>query len=232
MSRARDLYELQQLDNEKEATRKRLAEIKVALGETTAQRRARQAVEKANKVARQWSVQQQDLELQVSTLKKKIADSESQLYSGTIRNPKELSDRQAELASLKRRLESKEEELLEAMIKREEAEERAKKTQVHAKRVNEGWELSQQSLLVEKDELRARAKAITTERANLTTRIPAGDLQVYNTLRSSRGNAVALVSGETCTGCWIQLFPNHLAQVRRGDLTFCDNCERILLLED
>jgi predicted nucleic acid-binding Zn-ribbon protein len=230
MSRAQLLYQLQELDNEEEAIRKRLAEIEVALGETATQRRAKKAVEKTNKLARQWSVKQQDLELQVSTLKKKIADSEHRLYSGNIRNPKELSDRQAELASLKRRLEAKEEDLLETMIEREEAEIMAKKAQARLRRVNQELELSQQSLLAERKEIKTRSEAVSEQRANLSAAIPADDLRLYQHLRSAKGNAVAIVSGETCTGCWIQLFPNHLARVRRGDLTFCDNCERILLL--
>jgi predicted nucleic acid-binding Zn-ribbon protein len=233
MDRAASLYQLQQLDNDAEQARSRLAEIASALGESPALRQARQMAEKTVDVLRQRGVRQRDLELQLSTLRQKISDSERKLYDGSIRNPKVLQDRQEELASLKRRLERTEEELLEAMIEREDAEGAAEQARVSLETTEGGWAAAQENLSMERAQLEARLAEIEEVRNALLPAIPAGDLSVYQNLRRTKGDsAVALVRGGICTGCWMEVPPARLNRVRRGMLLSCDNCERVLVLEE
>jgi len=232
MDRAERLYRLQQLEDEEERLRRRLAQIEAALGETPALRQARQTARETAEEARQWGVRQQDLELQVSALKQKIADSERRLYSGSVRNPKELSDLQAEVASLKRRLERTEETLLEAMIAREEAEAAADQARQQQERAEAEWAASQEDLLGEKERLEDRLEEVTEARAALLPSIPAEDLRVYQGLRRTKGGlAVALVRGGACTGCGMEIPSGRLQRAREGGLFFCGNCERVLLFE-
>jgi predicted nucleic acid-binding Zn-ribbon protein len=233
MDRAANLYELQRLDNEEEKVRDRLAEVEASLGEPTTLKQARQKVQKTAETIRRWNTRQHDLELQTSDLKQKISDSERQLYSGNIRNPKELSDRQAEVASLKRRLEQTEEKLLEAMIEREGAEAAHEQARDRLQEVESSWEAAQKDLLTEQAELRARLAEIGEAREALLPSIAADDRKTYRQLRGTKGpSAVVLVQGQTCTGCWMEIPQALLRRDTRGGLRFCENCGRILLLED
>ncbi|HIP87440.1 MAG TPA: hypothetical protein EYH27_03260 [Anaerolineales bacterium] len=231
MKRAKRLYRLQELDLDEEKTRRRLAEVEGALGESVSLRSARKMAQKAAESVRQWAVRQQDLELQVGALKKKIADSEQRLYSGGIRNPKELSDLQAEVGSLKRRLERREEELLEAMIGLEEAEEAAREAQEHLEAVEREWSAEQAALREEKERLEAHLREIAEAREELLPSIPPADLEVYRSLRQTKGGlAVAQVVNGACVGCGMEV-PSARLQAARGDeLVFCGNCERVLLI--
>jgi hypothetical protein len=232
MHRAVYLYRLQQLDREKEQIENRLQQLERALGETPALRRARQDVQKTADTVRRITTRQHDLDLQVKGLKEKIAESESRLYDGSIRNPKVLSDRQAELASLRRRLEQAEEKLLESMIALDEAESAAQETQENLQAVEDAWSVNQKSLLEEKETLNLKAQELHAAREELLPSIPAADLQHYRNVREMKGEqVVAIVRGETCTGCWMEVPQFRLGMARGEELVTCDNCERILLLE-
>jgi predicted nucleic acid-binding Zn-ribbon protein len=100
MTEGADLYRLQGLDSEGDKKRRRLAEVEAALSESEELQQARRAVERAGERVRKWAVKQRDLELEVQGLADKISHDEQRLYSGVIRNPKELEDLQAEVAAL------------------------------------------------------------------------------------------------------------------------------------
>ncbi|MBN1179579.1 MAG: hypothetical protein JXD18_10220 [Anaerolineae bacterium] len=233
MKRARYLYQLQELENREEDIRERLAEIGAALGETVAQRKARRAVENAEKNVRRLTVQQNDLGLQANSLKQKISEEEQQLYSGSIRNPKELSEKQAEIVSLGHRRESVEEQLLDTMIELEEAKSLVERALARLKAVDAAWTADQQVLLAKKEELDARLADVAARKDALLPSIPAGDITMYRRLRAAKGKmAVALIRSGTCNGCWMDVPPARLARVYQDEFLFCENCERLLLLEE
>ena len=232
MDRTKRLHELQQIENENAKAQSRLAEIEEIMGDTPALRQARQQKQETQDELMRQTVRQTDCELQVGSLKQKIADAEKQLYSGSITNPKELSDRQAELASLNRRLESLEEECLEAMIAREDAEEAAEQAVVDLESVENEWATDQQDLLEEKRGLEARVEELADSRVELLSKIPEGDLEAYQGLRRSKGSRVVVeLQHGACTGCAMEVPSALLQQVGGADLVFCGNCERILLAE-
>ncbi|MGD1992098.1 MAG: hypothetical protein PVI59_02785 [Anaerolineae bacterium] len=233
MDHAAQLHRLQQLENEEQDVRDRLKRIEDALGETPALRRARRKVEKTGQALRRLNTRQKDLELQADTVKHKISSSEQKLYSGNIRNPKELSDRQAEVASLKRRLSQTEERLLETMIAREEAEATEQAAREKLEQAEAEWEASQGDLVGERRELRERLAVLEKAEADVSSQIPGDILKIYRDLRRTKGKrAVVPVQGQTCTGCWTESPLSLLKRSRPDELLFCDNCGRVLLLEE
>ena len=68
MGRVLQLYQLQTLDNEIDKATHDLAEITAKLGETEALKKARTAIEAAEKAARQAHTMMQDLDLEVKSL--------------------------------------------------------------------------------------------------------------------------------------------------------------------
>ncbi len=233
MNRALPLYRLEQLDQEEESLRRRLREITAALGEAPALKEARQAAARAADEARRWAIRQRDLELAVQGLKDEIASAERTLYNGSVRNPKALDDLQKKVLSLKKLQQKREEELLEAMIAREEAEEAQKQAQSHLAEVESTWRRDQTALEAEKGRLEGRLAEIGRARAGLLPSIPREDLELYRTLRRTKGGlAVAVMRFGACTACGMEVPSGRLERARETDLFFCGNCERILIPEE
>ena len=230
MTEGADFHRLQDLDSEGDKKRQRLMEVDAALGESDALRQARQDLESEGERVRKWVAKQRDLELEVQDLTDKISREEQRLYSGVIRNPKELEGIQAEVSALKRRRQELESDLLEVMIEREDAEAAQGEAQKCLDEVQASWTAGQADLVSERDELQEKLAEIEQRRAELLPSIDAGDLAIYEGLRRRKGRVavVELLDG-TCGGCGVAISPSLEWQLRHGQLTICSNCERIIV---
>ena len=230
MTKGADLYRLQCLDSDVDAKQHHLAEIEAALGESESLKQARRALETAQSLVQKWALRQRNLELEVQGLSSKIVRSEQRLYSGAVKNPKELADLQAKIASLKRRRQKLEDDLLEAMIEREEAGARRTQAQTHQDEIQARWSAQQADLMAERETLQARLAEIEQTRAALLPSIEAGDLAVYQALRRRKGGlAVVQVRDGACGGCGVAISPSLEWQLRQEKVVHCDNCERIIV---
>jgi predicted nucleic acid-binding Zn-ribbon protein len=230
MTEEADLYRLQCLDSEGDGKRRRLAEVKAALGESEALLQARQVAQSAQTQAREQARRQRDLELEVDGLTDKIAGVEQQLYSGVIKNPKELEDLQAEVAALQRWQQKLEDDLLEAMVEREEADAIHTQAQRHLDETQTRWSTQQADLLSEQETLQNELAELEQARSALLPSIAPGDLTTYEALRRRKGGvAVARVNERTCGECGVAISPSLEWQLRQGQLTHCGNCERIIV---
>ncbi len=229
-SRAAALYALQQVDLEMDARQRRLAEIQAALGESQAVRQAQAEVAAAEAELHRWQTRQRDLELEVAGLASKLAETENLLYSGRIRNPKELSDLQAELAALSRYRQAREDELLEAMLNVEEQIEAVAAARRRLAEVEATTAMAQANLRDEAAQSQARLKTLAEERQLHLMGLSAADLALYEALRArKRGQAVARIEDGACSACGDAPPSSRLQQARQSeDLVTCANCERIL----
>jgi predicted nucleic acid-binding Zn-ribbon protein len=230
MGRVELLYRLQEVDTELDAKRRRLQQVQASLGETEELCQARARLEQAEAAYRRWQARLQDLELKVATLENKIRSSEERLYSGTVRNPKELESLQQELIYLRRRKGSEEDSLLEAMIGVEEHEAAWKDAQAQWEGVETAWTASQAALCRERDELVARLAELAELRTAREQAVDGADLKTYdNLLRRKGGIAVARLQGDLCTCCHVEVPSSQSQKARQGEvLVFCGSCERIL----
>lgn len=230
MTQGADLHRLQCLDSECDAKQSRLSEIQAELGESQALKQARRALEDAQKLVRKWTLQQRDLEFEAQGISDKTTRSEQRLYSGTVKNPKELADLQAEVASLRRRHQKLEDDLLEVMIEQEEAEAAHTQAQQHLDETEAHWSLQQADLIVEQEALQKKLLEIEQTRAELLPSIDPGDLSTYQHLRRRKGGlAVTQVNGDACGACGMAISPNLKWQLRQEGLAYCSNCERIIV---
>lgn len=78
--------------------------------------------------------------------------------------------------------------------------------------------------------LQAEAAKLEADRAEYAKGIPPEVLKKYDWIRESReGVAVVGIEGENCCGCHIQLRPQLVNEVCKGqDFVYCDSCSRIL----
>jgi hypothetical protein len=230
MSRVSALFRLQETDLELDACRSRLAEIKAALGDDPAVQQARSLLLSAEARHRAARVTLQELELEALSLAEKIREAEQRLYSGSIRNPKELRDLQADVESLKRRLAGIEEQQLNALIESEVAETQAAGTEAELHQAEAGAARTQSALLAERGTLEARLRKLETEREAASAAVPAADQQVYQRLRQTRhGRAVARLEDGACAACGMAPSALMRQEARRGaELVRCAGCDRIL----
>jgi predicted nucleic acid-binding Zn-ribbon protein len=230
MTAGADLYHLQDIDRDGDKKRRRLSEVEAALGESQVLHQARRAVEAAQERVRAEAVRQRDLELEVGGLADKIVQEEQRLYSGMVKNPKELEDLQTEVAALKRRRQQLEGNLLEVMIAGEEAESELAQAQSQLDKVQADWSEQQSELISERDALKVALDEIAQAREALLPRIKAGDLASYQSLRKRKsGIAVAELRDGACGACGVTITPGLEWQLRQGKLVACSNCERILV---
>jgi predicted nucleic acid-binding Zn-ribbon protein len=233
MHPSRQLDQLQTLDLERDAHRRRLKQVLAALAEPEALRAAELAVTAAHAQAAHVRARRQDLELETQTLEDKVTSVEERLYSGQVKNPKELADLQNDAASLRRRRVALDDVLLEAMVALEEAERAERQKEDEREALVRRWQADQRTLTDERRQLEAAIAALTEQRDQKTATISPGHLEPYQKLRREyAGLAVARVEDDGCGACGVQISDRQLARARLSEeLSFCSNCERILVIE-
>lgn len=231
MKHLQALYQLQMLEASLDKSKLRIDEITAQIEDDEAVRAAKDTYDAREKDYHQAEAALTDLELEIESLKKKIADNNQLLYSGKITNPKELQDRENELESLDRRQTRLESDRMEAIEKRQvteqaydDADQALKATQANAQSQNADLEK-------EKDKLQRQIRKWLKERKQLLPSIPDDMLKTYRQLKpKKRGVAVARLDGDACSVC--RVAQNHMIvqQVKQNSgIVLCNNCSRILV---
>jgi predicted nucleic acid-binding Zn-ribbon protein len=229
MGAAQALYALQTTDIALETQRRRLAEVEASLGESDELREAREAYRMAQEALRQTQTLLRELELETKGLTDKIAQVEKHLYSGAVRNPKELKGMEADLHQWQRLRSGLEDRSLEAMLRLDEERAVLASREQALREIEATWQQSQAALQAERSALQTSLAQLEEKRQRQASSIPQADLAVYERLRQRLGRAVALLQGNACSGCGMTLATGQVHHVRMSqELVFCPNCERIL----
>jgi predicted nucleic acid-binding Zn-ribbon protein len=233
MHPARQLFQLQTLDLERDAKYRRLKQVIAALTEPESLANAAAALASTQEQVTSARVRRQDLELETRTLETKIASVEERLYSGQVKNPKELADLQNDVASLRRRRTTLDDTVLDAMIALEDAEGAEREAQSKLAALQTQWQTDRHALMDERQQLEADIATLTEQRNQMVAAISPEYLKPYQKLRHEySGQAVARVQDGTCIACGVEISDRLLARARLSeDLNYCGNCERILMIE-
>ena len=231
MGRTDTLLELQDTDAVIDRLTKRLTEIKASLRETEQLVAARQALRQAEQAAVQCRAARKDLELADATVDDKIQHAEKRLYSGAVKNPKELLDLQNDISSLKRQKTKLDEQLFNAMLDVESAEAAQQQRTAEFQQIEAAWRHSQSDLITEQAQLEANLISQHHDQAAARAALPAADLALYDQLRRRKaGVAVVELNGQLCGGCGVRVTGSVLQQLSQNDqFARCGNCERILV---
>lgn len=232
MSQPLRLYRLQQIDSQFDQVHSRLREIEIALSENAL---LLQAQEEANNKEEYLKSARNSLrrsEENVQDQRIKIEETETTLYGGKLRNPKELQDLQNESASLKRYLTVLEDRQLEAMLIVEEAEAAYKQASITLYEVRAKVIEQQAGLKGEQSNLIKTIERLATERQAALKSIVPEDLQLYDQLRTQRrGLAVAKVVDKSCTACGATLTAALVQSASSSNqIIRCSSCGRILFV--
>jgi uncharacterized protein len=226
------LYKLQEIEVQILKHQKRLGDIATELANNAGIQQAQRAVDTATQAVTPLNTKATDLNLQLQSVRSKRDATEKRLYSGTVKNPKELTDMQNEIASLQKRDDELDEMLLEAMLYLEEAQAQLAKATQNLKDVTAQVETEHQTILTEKSKLETQVKTLQAQRQEALKPISASAMQTYNALRPQKANQpMALLQGQTCGVCGIEQNSIIVQAVRKGEeLTPCKNCRRILVV--
>ncbi len=230
MSASLILHRLQQVDRQIDHAQTRLTAIHTILENDTELKEALSQVELAKAEHHKAERSLKQIEADVQSQQIKIQQTDSSLYSGTVRNPKELQELQNDIASLKRHLFTLEERELEAMQQAETTEAALKQATtflelIQAKRGNE-----HHKLLDEQAELLKDLERLSSERKATVSAVTSHMLEVYDGLRKQkRGLAVAEISDNSCMACGTTMTAALQQNARSSiDLSYCPTCGRIL----
>lgn len=230
MSVASQLYELQEIDLEIADDERKLEQLNGRLGKNDVVVAAREKLDTEKEKLAELQHQQRSLEWEIDDLATKIKKGDDQLYSGRIKNPKELSSLQHEVELLKNKRDGLETKDLEIMDQAESIEAGAAALKQELEEITTEWQREQEQLKKEKAALESSLSNLTQQRQAMATETDSQVLTLYDRLRKSKGWAVARVEQGICHGCRISLPSSELQQARSGALVQCGSCSRILYL--
>ena len=233
MSSAANLFKVQRIDTELDAHRRRLAEIDALLASDVDVTRARAQPESAEAAWEAARRAQGLIRDEIDQVAAKRKNSETRLYSGAIKNPKELQDLQHEVEALGRRIGQLEEHELEALIELEDTEQAEATARADFEAATASWNAAQADLREEKARREKETDRLGDEREAAIIPVRATDREVYDQLRAAKGGtAVTRVEEGTCSACGVAPSASRIQQARNsGELIRCGNCGRILYVD-
>lgn len=178
------------------------------------------------------AAEQRRLESDVDTVRLRADKDQQRMTAGGL-PAKELAGLQHEVTSLARRQGVLEDELLELMESRETAEQQVVQlsddlSTVEAERTVA--EAARDEVFAELDDAEEKRRA---ERVELTAKLPADLLALYDRIRQASGGVgAAMLFQRRCEGCRIELAGSELGLVRAAkpdEVLRCDNCRRVLV---
>jgi predicted nucleic acid-binding Zn-ribbon protein len=175
---------------------------------------------------------QQRLEDEISLLRDKVKQHDTQLYSGTIANPRDLQALQDEIAALRRRIVQLEDQELEVMEQIEPLE--AELARLGQEREDVDGEAGRlRAAIAEQEvELDAELAGVRAERDAAAAQVEPALLEEYEDLRPRLGGiAIARLVGGSCGGCHLALSAMEVDRIRHlapEEPARCEECGRLL----
>jgi len=230
MNQSAHLYQLQKTDHEIDRINQRLQEIDAIMQDdkiiTNVERKVSD-IKKKTHMARQ---ELRTVEDEVKSVLLKKEQSESSLYSGKIKNPKELQDLENEIVILKKRILTLEDTQIEKMIYLETCEQEGKEATVEYAKTQAEIIGQHAELRGERENLEQKLTRLSLERDATIRSVDPENLATYKNLRQTkRGIAVAVIQETSCAACGASLRPAEIQSARSPkEMSFCSSCGRIL----
>jgi len=230
MSVAKQLYQLQGVELEIESNEEALAQIVSQLGESQAVVRTQAKLKSEQQHLEELGRQQHSAEWEIEDLVNKLTPAEEKLYSGRIKDPKELTNLQHEADGLRVRRNYLEDKALEIMDRVEIAAASVATLSNELKTLRTDWHSQQQQLSTNMEQLKTLLSDLKHKRQLLSADIDPQAIEFYQELKKQKRQAVAKVEQGICCGCRISLPTTELQRARSDSLVQCSSCGRILFL--
>lgn len=230
MNQSAGLFRLQTLDIKIAQFNAKIYQLNATISDDSELQQSHQSLENVKNSLHLKEQNLKEASFQTSSLRVKVEQSESSLYSGTIKNPKELQDLQSEIKSLKKQIEVAEEKELGLMLEvdtlqTENSDQEKTYSGALAKR-----ESQINSLKIELSSLKKEMDKILVERDAAEKSLHKEDLDIYNRVKQHKsGIAVVEVIDNTCSSCGAEISQAEWQRARiSSELIYCQGCNRII----
>lgn len=227
----RQLYQLQSIELEIESAEQAVAKTQAKLNENEELRQAKAKLSKAQSQMDALLQQQKDNDWAIADISAKITVTNETLYSGRVRNSKELTSLQQELDALKHRRDPLEENAMTFMEQIENSQAGLKKLEEDLKSVETRLRGEHQAQHAQIDEFSAKLTTLREQREQAIAVIPPEEVSFYNSIKTRRPVAVSRVDKGICGHCRISLSSSEVQRARSGKIVQCSSCSRILFCE-
>jgi predicted nucleic acid-binding Zn-ribbon protein len=235
MSRGAQLLELQQVE---ELLRQKIGafkKIERALIEETPVARAKQAYEEAVRAERHARTQQNGLNFELQQLSDKIAAEEKKLYSGEIKNAKELVNLEVEVGMLKKQKDTLEGQVIVLMGDVDDLAKRVAIAKTDWERLEKETTAQVAMLREQQESLKKEIGRAKRKREGVLERIDVTDVEQFRYVQKIKGEtlAVAQLTSGVCTACHVEVSAAKRSSIERptdNKLITCGNCGRILVI--
>jgi len=231
MSLPEQLHKLQQIDLELQTKQQELDEAKNRLSDNKALVGAESRLSSEEEQLADLRTKQKTSEWELEDLQERARQTNSRLYGGTTKNPKELVNLEKEAVMLKSQISRKEDALLGLMSQAEAIEARVNASTEEFGRLKEEWRQRQETLGLRKSEVETVLGRLGETRAGLAKQIDSEVLDLYERIRLTRELAVVKVERGRCQGCHITVPTSQWQKAKAGNVIQCSSCNRILSLE-
>jgi uncharacterized protein len=191
-----------------------------------------QAIATNDKILEESQREQRLFELEIETDKQDLDKFQKQMK--VIKTNKEYDALTSEIDAKKQGVADKEEKTLALMSAADEAREKSAELKSMLAEVKTRNTAQLETLRNQESTLQAKIEDKIIERNNLIKDINRQIVGVYERIRKGKGGmAVVPVRKRACSGCFSQIPPQRIQEIRRGDRIFaCDSCGRILTWTD
>ncbi len=179
----------------------------------------------------------ESLALQQRSAERELATQEDLLHKirsrlSELKTNKEYQAHLFEIEQSRKKKDSIEENVIETMERVEENKKAIQELETQAQEARKVFEAEKVRLDTQFSELATELSTLNQQQQRVADSVEKPLLARYNRLKSMRkGYAVAEVVDGSCGGCRLQLPPQVVADVRRGDeLLDCSYCHRILFM--
>jgi predicted nucleic acid-binding Zn-ribbon protein len=230
MSLAKRIFELQQIELSIQGQVRQLEEMDLRIRHNGPFEQAEADLKAAEDERAGIEKQYKELDAEAEAPRAQIRQITDKLYSGKIKNPKELVGYEQEAGLLKASLAKKDDLLLDMMEKLESGKAAIKKLRETSKAAKSVWESEKTELKVLVDEAKKELGDLEKKRGGLLALIDKDTLATYEGLKGRKGQVVVRVEQGRCLGCRVSLSVNELQRARGNAIVSCGNCGRILYL--
>jgi len=174
-------------------------------------------------------IQLKQIELDIEADKESLGKYQNQMK--VIKTNKEYDALVAEIDSIKQKISDNEDETLRLMGVVDESSENIEELKVKLEEAKKNNQTHLENLRSELNSLESKIKDKKQLRQQLTKSLDRKALTVYERIRKGKGGmAVVPLRKKACGGCFKQIPPQMVQQIRRGDRIYtCDSCGRILI---
>jgi predicted nucleic acid-binding Zn-ribbon protein len=228
-----NLVQLQQLDLKLDQIERDKGDLPARVNESKKRLESTKAeVEKTKNQLSDLKGKKRRIESEIEILQEKKKHNDEKLYSVTTN--KEYDAVTLEIEAVLKNIDENETELLLLLDEIEQAEKQLEALKTKFENEQKAHDM-QSSDLQKKIAMNAgKERHLQVEKESITKTIPLKHLRLYNRIRPSKdGLAVVWVVRGACGGCFTQIPPQRVMEVRDQDkLIECESCGRILYWVD